>query len=209
MPAKKKEEKKESSKIQFFGDQGGIKSDMPAWYLERHVEFAEDSIRRKQKMLDRGGIEADQVPRVKEEIKAEKAKLKQIVESKPNLTGAQKDRCAKAYENLQRQIKDSMPTRKDAKDGLVSPYDELRRLKSKHITIDPTIAKACGVKPDHGKISGDEANKCYQIIGKILGENTNTERLRRDGNTEAYRTMDDLTQAIHGAIFKGEKLEGV
>ena len=89
-----------------------------------------------------------------------------------------------------------MPTRKQAKDGLVDPYRELKRLKTKHIKIDPEIAKACGVKAVQGKISGDEANKCYQILGKALGENTIVEVLRKDGNSEAYQSIHDLTRAI-------------
>ena len=201
--------KKETSKIQFFGeadlnDQGGIKSEMPAWYFERHIDFMENNISRKQKMLDRGGIASDQVPRVREEIKAEKKKMKSIQDSRPVLTDTQQNRCYKAYENLARQIKETMPTRKESKDGLVDPYSEMHRMKDKHITVDPTIASACGVRPDHGKISGDEANKCYQILGKILGENTNAERLRRDGNTEAYKSMNDLTQAI----LEGKEVRG-
>ena len=43
-----------------------------------------------------------------------------------------------------------MPTRKKAKDGLVNPQNELKRLKTKHITISPEIAAACGVRADHG-----------------------------------------------------------
>jgi hypothetical protein len=203
MPAKKAETTvKSESKIQFFGevdlnDQGGIASEMPAWYFDVHIEKMSDDIGRKERQLERGQIELELVPMIREEIKREKAKLKKIIDSKPSLSGAQKDRVARAYESIGRQIKDTMPTRKETKQGLVSPHDELARLKGKkHIKIDPSIASACGVKPVHGKITGNEANKCYQILGKALGENTNVERLRRDGNTEAYKTIHDLTKAI-------------
>jgi len=68
----------------------------------------------------------------------------------------------------------------------------MKRMKTKHIQIDPQMAAALGVKPVHGKISGDEANKCFQILGKFLGESTNIESLRRDGNSEAYLLMIGL-----------------
>jgi len=197
------------SKIRFFGEvdldrDGKITSDMPAWYFERHIDEMEEGILRKENQLARGAIAADNVPMIKEEIKAEKAKLRKIKESKPTLTGNQVDRCWRVYKSLTEQIQASMPTRKQSKDGLVNPYDELKRLKQKHIKIDPEIAKACGVKAVQGKISGDEANKCYQIIGRTLGENTNVEALRRDGNTEAYHTINDLTKAIlSGMQIKG------
>jgi hypothetical protein len=201
MPVKAKQVKKDNRKIQFFGevdlnDQGGIKSDMPAWYLERHIEYMEEDIRRKETAIRNRTIESDQVPMFQEEIKQEKARLKEIVDSKPNLNDAQRDRCYRAYESLQKQIKDSMPTRKQAKDGLVDPYNEMKRLKQKHISIDTQLASALGVKPVHGKINGDEANKCFQILGKALGEETNAESLRRDGGHPSYESINDYTKAI-------------
>lgn len=195
--------KTENDGIQFFGevdlnDQGGIKSDMPAWYFDVHIENLRENIERKARGVERNLYAPDQILRVKEEIKVERVKLKEIEGSRPKLSGKALDKCGSAYESLQKQIRETMPTRKESKDGLVSPHEELNRMKSKHIKIDTEIAKACGVHVVRGKISGDEANKCYQILGKALGENTNVERLRRDGNTEAYTTMHDLTQAILG-----------
>jgi len=201
MPAKAQEVKKEESKIQFFGeidlnDQGGIKSDMPAWYLERHIEYMEEDIARKERQIQMGTVDPEVLPRMREEVKAERKKLRKITDSKPNLTDKQRDRCFRAHERLGKHIQDTMPTRKQTKDGLVDPYNEMKRMKTKHVPFDPELAAACGAKPVHGKITGDEANKCYQILGKAIGESTSVEALRRDGNTEAYQTMHDLTQAI-------------
>lgn len=190
------------SKIQFFGEvdlndrTGEVRSDMPAWFFDVHIDNLRESIERKARGVKLSLYAPDQILREKEEIVVLRERLKEIEDSRPTLSNTQKDQCAKAYENLKRQIKDTMPTRKEAKDGLVSPHEELKRLKTKHISIDPAIAKACGVHVVHGKVSGDEAAKCYQILGKTLGENINVERLRRDGNSEAYRSMHDLTQAI-------------
>jgi hypothetical protein len=80
MPAKAKEE---SGKIQFFGEvdlneQGGIKSDMPAWYLERQIEDMEEGIRRKETALRNRTVDPEVVPRMREEVKAENEKLKLI-----------------------------------------------------------------------------------------------------------------------------------
>lgn len=197
---KEKVEKTES-KISFFGeidlnDQGGIKSDMPAWYFDVHIENLRENIERKARGVEQNLYAPDQILRVKEEIKVERAKLQEIENTRPNLKGKALDKCGSAYESLKKQIKDTMPTRKETKNGLISPHEELKRLKTKHIKIDTEIAKACGVHVVHGKISGDEANKVYQILGKALGESTSVERLRRDGTSEAYQTMHDLTNAI-------------
>ena len=189
------------SKIQFFSEidmneKGNITSSMPAWYFEAHIDELRETIGRKERALERGYIDQDQIFRVREELKLERKQLKGIEDSKPKLGGRNKDRCWNAYKSLQDQIAETMPTRKENFDGLVSPQAELKRLKTKHIKIDPEIAKACGVNVVKGHITGDEANKCYQIIGRALGENTYTEKLRRDGNTEAYRSMNELTQTI-------------
>jgi len=198
MPAKTK---KDDSKISFFGeidlnDQGKIKSDMPAWYLERQIDEMEEGVSRKERMLKMGTVDPEVAPRMREEVKAERKKLEMIKGGRPNLTGTRKDTCFKVWENLGRQIGDSMPTRKQAKDGLVNPYDEMKRLKNKHITVNPEIAAACGVTPHQGKITGDEANKCYQILGKALGENTSVEALRKDGGHPAHESIHELTKLI-------------
>lgn len=215
--AKKAQEKSidDSGKIKFFGevdlnDEGGITSQIPAWCFDQHIGYLEEGISRKKRMLERGEVATDQVPVLRGQIKSETEKLERIVASRPNLSDKQKDRCAKAYENLGRQIADTMPTRKESKQGLVSPYDELKRLKGKkHITIDPTIASACGVKPVQGKITGDEANKCYQILGKALGENTNVERIRKDGGVQSYKTENDSLRAVLDAMFEGKMQKGL
>lgn len=199
MPKEEKETKED--KIRFFGEvdlnqQGGIKSDMPAWYFDVHIEELEEGIRKKQRMLDTGAVEIDQIPLLRSQIEGESKKLKEIISSRPHLTDKQRDTCYKVYQNLARQIADTMPTRKETKDGLVNPQNELKRLKTKHITINPEIASACGVKAHQGKITGDEANKCYQILGKMLGENTMVERLRKDSQIEAYKTTHDLVEKI-------------
>lgn len=194
-------------KIVFFGEvdlnkDGKITSDMPAWYMRAHIEELEQNIVRKESMLKRGGFEQDQIPVIKAEIEADRDKLKKIENSRPKLAGKNKDRVVRAYESLGKQIGESMPTRKETKDGLVSPYDEMKRLKEKHIKISPELAAACGCKPVQGKITGDEANKCYQIMGRALGENTNVERLRRDTGVESYKTENEYLKKILDEQFR-------
>ena len=191
----------EEGKIQFFGEvdlnrEGGRVSDVPAWCFDVHINELEETIARKKRQIKLGIIAPDSVQMMREEIRTDEERLKSIQDSKPALTGSQKDKVYKAYQRLAERIRDTMPTRKEMADGLVSAHEELRRCKEKHISISPEIAKACMVKPVSGKISGDEANKCYRILGAALGESTSTEKLRRDGGGEAYKTMEAFTQAI-------------
>ncbi len=193
---------KKKSNIKFFGSvdcdkDGNITSDMPAWYFPRHIQVLQDSIDRKKAGLARGAYTSDMIPTVQGEIEMEEKKLNVIKRTKPNLTGPDKDKCYDAYKKIAEQIGDSMPTRRDSKLGLADPYKEMGRLKEKHFKVeDAEIAKACGVNPVGGKISGDEANKMYQILGRALNENTNVEKLRKDGGQNNAQTVDALTKLI-------------
>jgi hypothetical protein len=196
-------------KIHFFGEvdlnaKGGRVSDVPAWCFDVHIDEMEENIRRKERQIELGIVAKESVHTMREEISGERERLASIKNSKPDLKGPQKDKCYNSWKSLGERIRDTMPTRKELHDGLVSAHDELKRMKDKHISVSPEIAKACMVKPVKGKISGDEANKCYRILGAALGESVSTERLRRDGGGEAYKTMNDLTQAIlQGRTIKG------
>lgn len=198
----------EQDRIHFFGEvdlnsEGGRVADVPSWCFDVHIEEMEESIARKRRQIDMGIIASDSIHQMREEIKREQGRLDEIKNSKPTLEGNQKDKASTAYKLLGERIAETLPTRKDMEQGLVSAHDELKRMKDKHISISPEIAKACMVKPVSGKISGDEANKVYRILGAALGESTSTERLRKDGGGEAYKTMESFTQAI----LQGKKIK--
>ena len=198
----------DSERIQFFGEvdlnsEGGRVADVPSWCFDIHIEEMQETIDRKRRQIELGIVTQESVHLMREEIKMEQDRLDQIVASRPKLTGNQQDKVYNAYNKLGQRIRDTLPTRKENEDGLINAHDELRRMKDKHISISPEIAKACMVKPVNGKISGDEANKCYRILGSALGENTNVERLRKDGGGESYKTMEAFTKAI----LEGKKLK--
>ena len=190
-----------SDGIQFFGKvdknkDGDISSEMPAWFFDVQLDRLTESVSKKQRQLDRGEVPPEHAFTMKNEIAGLKEKITNIQMSKPTLKGGQKDMVYKEYQNLEQQIADSMPTRREDRQGFVNPRDELKRMKSPHIAITPKMAEACGVNPVKGKISGDQAAKCYKMMGKVLGENTNVERVRREGHSESYRTMEDLTRQV-------------
>lgn len=200
------------SDIEFFGEidlneqTKKPRSEYPAWYFDVHIEALQEGIERKQRQIDLGVVPGETILEMKAEIEREQEKLDAIKQSRPKLTGPQKDKCYSAYQELGKQISDTMPTRKQDKAGLVNPYDELKRLKkTKHISIDPDIAKSCNVKPVNGKVTGNEAAKCFQMLGRALGESSNVESLRRDGGQDSsYKIIDDLTKAIlEGKDIKG------
>ena len=201
--AKKEETKADVGAIEFFGEpdrntRGQISSAIPAWMMEQHIEELQESVDRMARSLEYGQVPAESIPYMKSELERERARLKAIKSSRPNLSGPEKDAVAKARANLAGQIRNTAPTLRDDREGFVRPHDEYKRLKSRHITIDEGVAKSLGIKTHGGKITGDQANRAYSILSAALNEDGNTEKLRRDWGQTAYRTEDPLTQEILG-----------
>ena len=188
------------TEIQFFGDvdktpTGQISSEWPAWFFDVHVEKMEEAVARKKRQLERGEIPIEHRPIAKNEIAKEEQKIKEIHASKPKLNGGQKDMIAKAYRSIESQLQESMFTERDQKKGFVNPREELQRQSTAYVEVDPKIARACGLG-EQKKITGKQAAKCYKIMGKVLGENTNLERIRREGRSESYKSMHELTAKV-------------
>jgi len=189
------------SDIHFFGNvdknkEGKVASELPAWFFSVHLEKLIDDVSKKERQIDRGEVPPDHVFMVKNEVLNLKKKITEIQMSKPTLKGGQKDMVWKEYQQLGNLISDSLPTYREDRRGFVDPRSELKRMKSPHIAISGKMAEACGMKTVKGKITGDQAAKAYKMMGSILGENTNVERLRKEGKSESYRSMEELTEKI-------------
>lgn len=190
------------SEIEFFGAvdktrDGKISGVMPAWFFDVHLEKLEESVSRKKRQLERNQIPQNNVFMIKNEIKAEEDKIIEIKKTMPRVTGKDKDTVAKDYFSIGQQLAESMPTRRDEFNGFANAREELKKDTTPGIKISPEMARAMGVTPAKGNlITRKQAVKFYKMAGKILGENTNVERLRRDGQSESYRTMEDLTKRI-------------
>ena len=174
--------------IKFFGEvdlnKKGMKaSEYPAWYFDRLIEDMEREVSRKEKALLAGTVRSDMVEKIRGEVKREKARLSDIVNSKPKLTDLQRDKIATEYKNLSKEIGDSMFTRSDMMLGLASPHEEARRMSRPCIKINPEIAASLGMRTHNGQVSRNNAERAYKIIGKRLDANTMVEALRRDKKT--------------------------
>jgi len=187
--------------IEFFGDidkdnTGKVTSQTPAWFMDIHLEYLEEDTNKKRRQVERGEIPPEHLYMINNEIKNQQGKIDDIKAGRPKLIGGQKDMIAKQYHELQNLIADSLPTRRDDRRGYVNPRDELKRAKDKHIQVKPELAEACNMKHNGGKISGDDANRMYRMMGRVLGENENVERIRKEGKSESYRSMEELTERI-------------
>ena len=205
--------KVDTESISFFSEvdlrnDGKPASEYPSWFFDIHIAEMKENIERKKRQLDRGLVHPEMIMRVRMEVQNEEKRLKELEGSKPRLTKGQKDVVYREYQKLADQLSESMPTRREDRQGFVRPHEELKRLNTAYIDIDPNVAAACGLGK-RTKITGKQAAKCYQIMGKALGEDANVEKLRKDGGVESFKTMDSVTAKIFQRLMEGEKrIEG-
>ena len=174
--------------IKFFGKvdrdaTGKITSEYPCYYRENDIDELKEELGKKERALERGDIPSTRVPMVEGQVKRERAKLNEILKSIPKLKGAQKDKVAKLRTELGKEITEAQFTRSEMRGGRVDPHKEVRRMTEPSIKVDPDVAKEMGVKVVNGKVSRKGAEKMWKILGKVLGEETNVETLRKEGMT--------------------------
>ena len=177
------------SDIEFFSEvdlspTGKLSSEYPAWYNQQIVEDLENQVRVEEHYLQSGSIPKDAEPEARENLKKKKARLDQILKSKPKLSDADKDKLAKVREELGERISEAMFTRGETQRGLADPHEEARRMTHRSLSLSPTqagIAKQCGIPiGSDRKVSRTQMEKVWKITSKALGERANTEALRRD-----------------------------
>ena len=192
--------------VEFFGSvdrkdgkpDGRITSEYPAFYFTTQIDELAENIARNERAIESGAINPQSVPELKAEIKRDKQRLSEINKSHIKLTDTDKDEAAALYKNLADQIQDSMFTRSDMMKGLANPHDELKRMKTplRPVGKNGKVFKKMGINPVKGKVSRTQAARVFKILGKVLGENTNTEYLRKDHKYGTYKSDVPLEEMI-------------
>jgi hypothetical protein len=197
--------------IQFFGEidrvggtkTGTIKHSFPAWYFTNKLEELSFEINDLRNTIqDEGnlvGAHKDSIPELKRELASKESQMAQIVDSMPKLSPKDKDAIASVYGELGAQIRDSMFTYTDMQRGTASAHEEARRQKEACINVPhgaTMLMQNMGINAKQGgKISRDEAAKAWKIFGRLLGEPTNVETLRKDfagGSYKIHRSLDEM-----------------
>lgn len=191
--------------VTFFGPmdrkrkdpRGAITSAYPAWYFDTHLDELKEDIDRKARDLARGVIPPSEVPYAKEELEKQKERYDAILSSRPKLSAKEKDELAKVYKELEQQIVDSMPTYTEMMKGHADPHEEARKMTRPYISVGRhgDLFKKMNIPMDGNKVSRNGATRAYKILGKVLGERTNIETLRRDiayGRVKLEKSLDEL-----------------
>ena len=174
--------------ITFFGEadlnpKGKISSEYPGWYNDTQIQDLKEQITVEENAISKGWVSKDQLGEAQDRLNQKKERLDRILESKPKMDGASKDKVDKVRNELGKTIAEGMYSRSDMMRGLADPHEEMRRMTRKGITLSPeqaSFAKACGVPMEGRNVSRTGAEKVWKILSKSLGEPANIERLRRD-----------------------------
>jgi len=192
--------------VQFFGSvdrkdrkpDGRIVSEYPAFYFTTHIDDLEERLASNKRAIASGLINPQAIPELRAEIEKDSVRLAEINKSHIKLTGKDKDEAANLYKELGDKIQDSMFSRSEMMKGLANPHDELNRRITPTIPVGKhgEVFKNMGITPVKGKVSRTQAARVFKILGKVLGENTNIEHLRRDVKHGTYRPDVPLEEMI-------------
>lgn len=173
----------------YFGDvdrnkKGEIGSQYPSWYFEQQQDELRESMEFKKRAIERGSIPKDSVAETLADIAREEQRLREIEQGRPRLKDSELDEVAKTREEIGAHISEALFTRTEESKNLTSGHEEARRMMKPCIKVtSDAMARACkdcGVTIKDGMITRNEAAKVWKIMGKLIGEDTNVERLRRD-----------------------------
>ncbi len=164
-------------------EKGKVKSDYPAFCFPQHKEELEESIRYKQSQLDKGLIIKSEEGFAREALSKEKTRLKEIDNSITRYSQKEIDYLAVCRKSLGKKVQDLMPRQSQIERKLANAHEEANKISEPCLKLDPEevdFIKACDQSiTNDGKISRGQAEKCWKIASRIIGEPSNIEELRR------------------------------
>ena len=175
----------EKSDIKWFAEvdinskTGKPSADYPGWYFEQRLAEQEEEIRGLENAIDMDLYKGLKKKEAVQRLSAMKKRHDQILESKPNLRGADKDRIAKVTNDLGERIKATMPNYSDMQRGATGTVDieaEARRMVLPCIEVksreEADLFKQRGINIVNGKVSRNQAITAWKIMSKSIGADT-------------------------------------
>ena len=162
---------------------GEISSQFPAFYYDSNVDKLKEAISTQKWDLKNGGIPAEKVNEARNNLQRDELRLGEIERTKPCLSTGERDRLWKLRSEMAKLIQPAQFTYSEMNRNIANAGEEARRMKQPCIELSKEllgIAAACHVRVTEGKVSRDGVEKMWKIAGKIIGEGTNVEALRRD-----------------------------
>ncbi len=174
--------------IKFFGKidfnaKGNVSASYPAWYFTPHIDELKEEVSDVERALKTKSVPYDQIPMMEDKLKMSQFRYESIIGSRPKLSDVEEDNLAKVYTELSKRIADAMFSYSEEMFGTASAHEVVRRQKKFCVPIAKNLAKSLFIDWDDAMTTIKGATKAWKIIGKLLGEPTNEEVLRRDRST--------------------------
>lgn len=178
---------KEATDVSFFGSvdlnqYGNPSGQYPSWAFPFKIQEMQDEVDENDRKIREGALDAPILAELRAENKKLKERLDAIRESYPK--SLDKDMVSRMCGEFGEKIAESMFTRADMQKGLADAHEECRRMLDPCIKLSPEMAgfaQMCKAKMTKDRmVSRNTAEKVWKIGRKFLGEDGNTERLRRD-----------------------------
>lgn len=160
----------------FFGrhDKG---APFPAFCKPRLVESMKEEARSMRKNIEQDLVKPEAKLRYRAECEKREQRVSEIehdIEEARKMLNAEPDRWAKRREMLAQMVQEAMPRETDVKKGRVDPHRILDMEKGFNPRITPK-------DPETGApLPLSEAKKEYQIISRLMEEESSVEYLRKD-----------------------------
>ena len=178
--------------VEFFGEadkkidpetgQKRIVSEYPCWYFDTQIEEVKHQIDRLEFQLDNSELPERGIGPAKRELKKLKEMKERIDASTPEISNATKDELDKTRKELGKKIQEQMFTRSDEQKGIADAHEEYKRQSQPCIELSSNemmLARKLNIRTQGNKVSRNDASRIWKIISKSLGENSDTEMLRK------------------------------
>ena len=183
-------------------------SSIPAWSLPRNIDILESDVNKLGNMLDNKQIPIEEIPYQKADYEQKKKRLDEIKDSKPKLTGRQKDNLKSKRDELAVEINRAQFTRLEMDKGLADPHEEARRMSEPCIRVDKEEARRMGVETDaRGYVSRSKGEAMWKNMSSLLGDtvpNPNVETLRSDSGRSKRNSVTVPVNIENGKVVHGE-----
>ncbi|MFZ2956971.1 MAG: hypothetical protein WA705_08790 [Candidatus Ozemobacteraceae bacterium] len=176
--------------MEFFGEMdknknGRVASEYPAWYYDVHMDQLREGVARAKRQLNRGEVPPEMVPVVNGELARDEHKISEIEKHKPAISVGERARLLKLYkEELCPAISAVLFTSNQMKKGLAPAHEEAKRMVKPIIEIKSeelaALVVASGGTLENKRVSRNTLAKVFKLVGKLLGEESNIEVLRKE-----------------------------
>ena len=163
-----------------YNPNGKVSADFPAYYFD--LKELKEDIRALSEQLDDGIYQGKRKRDAEKRLTTLKDRFDKIESGRPKLEGPTKDKVVRSAKDLGERIKDSMFSYDSHWKQTADPHEVAERMVNPCIEVkDECVAsfvKQRGFRVENGKISQNDASIVFKVMSKLLGEPSDTDRLR-------------------------------